>query len=40
MKNLLYPSRIFAEGARVEGQRRNFAPDASFDALKEKVKFF
>ena len=39
MKNLFYPSRIFAEGARVEGQRRNFAPDASFGVSKEKVKF-
>jgi len=38
MKNLFYPSRIFAEGARVEGQCQNFAPDASFGASKEKVK--
>ena len=38
MKNLFYPSRIFAEGARVEGQHRNFTPDASFGVSKEKVK--
>ena len=38
MKNLFYPSRIFAEGARMEGQCRNFAPDASCGTSKEKVK--
>ena len=38
MKSLFYPSRIFAEGARVEGQCRKFAPDALFGASKEKVK--
>ena len=38
MKNLFYPSRIFAEGACVEEQRRNFAPDASVGASKEKVR--
>ena len=38
MKNLFYPSKIFAEGARVEGQRRNFASNASCGASKENVK--
>ena len=38
MKNLFYPSRIFAEGSRGEGQCRNFALEASCDAPKKKVK--
>ena len=38
MKNLFYPSKIFAEGARVEGQCRNFASEASFGSSKKKVK--
>jgi len=38
MKNLFYPSRIFAEGACVEGQHQNFTPDTSCGMSKEKVK--
>ena len=38
MKKLFYPSKIFAEGAHVEGQCRNFAPEALFGASKKKVK--
>ena len=38
MKNLFYPSRIFVEGSRGEGQFRIFAPETSCDTSKKKVK--